>query len=156
MKQCYFKIYQAATSASLCAMLTEGVSACLELLGIITRQPFLEASVRVQAAHTVGLGQHSSVLLARRANPGSNAWAHRFSRCTATLATDSLAYPALSLPRDPHQTKNTAKNTSLSSQPHHFLLPPDMVFRAVKPSVHPPFAITQSLTESLIAASFCH
>jgi hypothetical protein len=37
-------------------MLTEGISACLELLGIITRQPFLEASVRVQAAQDPKLG----------------------------------------------------------------------------------------------------
>jgi hypothetical protein len=137
-------------------MLTEGVSAFLELPGIITRQPFLEASVRVQAAHTVGVGQHSSMLVAPRSHPGFKAWAHRFSRCTATFAADSLAYPAPGLPRDPHQTKNTTKNTSLSSQHQHFSLLLDIVFRAVKPSVHLPFAITQSLAENLVAAFSCH
>jgi hypothetical protein len=137
-------------------MLTEGISDCLELLGIITRQPFLETSVRVRAAHIVGVGQHSSMLVAPRSHPGSKAWAHRFSRCTATLAADSLAYPTPGLPRDPHQTKNTTKNTSLSSQHQHFSLPPDMAFRAVKPSVHLSIAITPSLTENIVAAFPCH
>jgi hypothetical protein len=116
MKRCYFEIYYAATSASLCAMPTEGVSACLELLGIITRQPFLEASVRVRAAHIVGVGQHSSMLVASKSHPGFKAWAHRLSRCTATSRLTASPTPpqacleTLTKPRTRQRTSASARN----------------------------------------------